>query len=86
MKRSLEVSRRLITAMQEIGVKYNATLAQVALNWLIHFQGEIIVTIPGATKVRQAEESAGAMQFHLSKDDMTRLDELSRLIRQSSRR
>ena len=86
MQRSLEVSRPLITTLQEIGAQYNATPAQVALNWLIHFQGEIVVTIPGATKVRQAEESAGAMQFHLSKDDMARLDELSRLIRQSSRR
>ena len=86
MQRSLEVSRPLITALQEIGAQYNATPAQVALNWLIHFQGEIVVTIPGATKVRQAEESAGAMQFHLSKDDLARLDELSRLIRQSSHR
>jgi len=86
MQRNLEVSRPLITALQEIGAQYNATPAQVALNGLIHFQGEIVVTIPGATKVRQAEESAGAMQFHLSKDDMARLDELSRLIRQSSGR
>ena len=86
MKRNLEASRPLITALQEIGAKYNVTPAQVALNWLIHFQGEIVVAIPGATKVRQAEESAGAMQFHLSKDDMARLDELSRPIRQSSPR
>ena len=42
-----------------------ATPAQVALNWVIHFHGEIIVTIPGATKVDQAQESAGAMKFRL---------------------
>ena len=65
-------------AMDEIGAKYNATPAQVALNWVIHSQGETIVTIPGATKVRQAEENAGAMKFRLSDDEMARLDELSR--------
>jgi aryl-alcohol dehydrogenase-like predicted oxidoreductase len=68
-------------AMDEIGAKYNATPAQVALNWVIHSQGETIITIPGATKVRQAEESAGAMKFRLSDDEMARLDELSRGIR-----
>lgn len=79
--RDLETSRPLIQAMEEIAPKYNATPAQVALNWLIHFQGETVVTIPGATQVRQAEESAGAMQFRLSGDEMACLDELSRAFR-----
>ncbi len=74
----VDKSRTLVTAMDEIGAKYNATPAQVALNWVIHFHGDTIVTIPGATKVSQAEESAGAMKFRLSDDEMARLDELSR--------
>ena len=78
MRRNLERSRPLINAMDEIAVQYEATIAQVALNWLINFNGEIVVTIPGATKVRQAEESAGAMKFRLSEDEMARLDEVSR--------
>ncbi len=78
MQRNLEKSRPLVMAMEEIGAKYNATPAQVALNWVIHFHGETIITIPGATKVRQAQESAGAMKFKLSDDEMARLDELSR--------
>jgi aryl-alcohol dehydrogenase-like predicted oxidoreductase len=77
MQRNIERSRPLINAMDEISAKYEATIAQVALNWLINFNGEIVVTIPGATKVRQAEESAGAMKFRLSDDEMTRLDEVS---------
>ena len=56
----------------------NATPAQVALNWVIHIHGEIIVTIPGATKVHQAQESAGAQRFRLAEDEIARLDELSR--------
>jgi aryl-alcohol dehydrogenase-like predicted oxidoreductase len=78
MRRNLERSRPLINAMDEIAVQYEATIAQVALNWLINFNGEIVVTIPGATRVRQAEESAGAMKFRLSDDEMARLDEVSR--------
>jgi len=35
MARNLERSRPLINAMDEIAAKYQATIAQVALNWLI---------------------------------------------------
>jgi aryl-alcohol dehydrogenase-like predicted oxidoreductase len=80
MKRNLERTRPLINMMDEIATMHGATIAQVALNWLINFKGEIVVTIPGATKVRHAEESAGAMNFHLSDDEMARLDEASRKI------
>lgn len=73
----VEKSRALVAALEEIGSKYNATAAQVALNWVINAHGETVVTIPGATKVRQAEESAGAMQFKLSAEEMARLGELS---------
>jgi len=76
--RNIERTRPLINLMDEIADRYNATIAQVALNWVIHFNGEIVVTIPGATKVRQAEESAGAMKFRLSNEDLARLDQESR--------
>lgn len=80
-QRNLESTRQLVGAMEEIGSRYNASIAQVALNWLIHSQGETVVAIPGASKVRQAEESAGAMKFRLSQDEISRLDELSRAVR-----
>lgn len=81
MQRQLEASRPLVTALEEIGSKYQVTAAQVALNWLINFNGELVVTIPGATKPQQAKESAGAMQFKLSDEELARLDELSRSFR-----
>jgi aryl-alcohol dehydrogenase-like predicted oxidoreductase len=49
----------------------------VALNWLITYSGDIVVTIPGATKVHQAEQNAGAMKFALAPDELARLDEIS---------
>ncbi len=51
MQRNLERTRPLINAMDEMAARYGVTIAQVALNWVINFNGEIVVTIPGATKV-----------------------------------
>lgn len=81
LKRNVERTQPLITAMEEIAKNYRATIGQVALNWLIHFNGDIVVTIPGATKVQQAEDNAGAMRFVLSANELKKLDELSRKLR-----
>jgi aryl-alcohol dehydrogenase-like predicted oxidoreductase len=78
---SIEKSRALVTALEEIGTRHNATPGQVALNWVIHWQGDLVVTIPGVTNVAQAEQNAGAMKFTLSDDEMAALDELSRSFR-----
>jgi aryl-alcohol dehydrogenase-like predicted oxidoreductase len=78
LERQLEPSRPLVGAMQTMAEKYEATPAQVALNWLIYAQGDIVVVIPGATKVSQAAQSAGAMNFRLSVDEIYKLDELSK--------
>lgn len=80
LRRGLEKSRGLVSALEEIGARYNATAAQVALNWVINSQGDTVVTIPGVTQASQAQESAGAMKFKLSEDEIARLDELSRAI------
>ena len=80
LKRGLEKSRKLVSELEGIGQKYNASPAQVALNWVIHSQADIVVTIPGVTKVSQAEENAGAMKFKLSDDEIVRLSEVSRNI------
>jgi len=78
--RLIEESRPLIKAMQVMAEKYNVTIAQIALNWVIHFQGETVVAIPAATKVAQAEQNAGAMKFNLSDADLAQLGELSQAI------
>ena len=74
-------TRPLIDALEEIAADHSVTAAQVALNWTVNFHGETIVTIPGVTKVHQAEETAGAMNFRLTPADLVRLDELSRISR-----
>jgi aryl-alcohol dehydrogenase-like predicted oxidoreductase len=81
IKGQIEASRSLVAALEEIALKHQVTAAQVALNWLIWFNGEAVVTIPGATKVQQAAENAGAMQFRLSDAELAQLDDLSRSFR-----
>lgn len=65
-------------ALDEIAARYNATPAEIALNWLIHYQGEAVVAIPGASRVEHAKQSAGAMRFRLSDEEMNRFDDLAR--------
>jgi aryl-alcohol dehydrogenase-like predicted oxidoreductase len=80
LQRGLGKSRALIAVLEEIAARYNATAAQVALNWVINSQGEIVVTIPGVTRVSQAQESAGAMNFRLNRDEIAQLDNVSAAI------
>jgi aryl-alcohol dehydrogenase-like predicted oxidoreductase len=77
LRRKLEPSRPLVEALEEIASSHGVTAAQVAVNWLVNYQGELVVAIPGASKAHHAEESAGAMRFNLSDKEMARLDELS---------
>jgi aryl-alcohol dehydrogenase-like predicted oxidoreductase len=80
LQSGMEKNRNLISVLEEIGSKYGASPAQVALNWIIYSQGDIVVTIPGVTNPKQAEENAGAMKFKLSDDEIARLDEVSRAV------
>lgn len=75
--KGLEKSRPVIMLLKELAVKYNATPAQVALNWLVEFNRGIVFAIPGATSKKQASENTGALDFKLDQDDINRLDVVS---------
>ena len=60
---------------------YNVTPSQVALNWLIQYNGDTVVAIPGATKEIHVKENCGAMSFSLSDEDMVRLDKVSAIFK-----
>lgn len=75
--KGLQKSRPVIDLLKELALKYNVTPSQIALNWLIHFNGETVVAIPGATKVKYAAENIGAMKFQLSAEDMNAIDQVS---------
>lgn len=78
---ALRESQPLVSLVKELAEKYMVSPSQIALNWLIHFHGETVVAIPGATKEQHVKENTGAMTFRLSDGDMERLDGVSRRYR-----
>lgn len=73
----LDKSRPVINALKELAEKYQVSPAQISLNWLVNFHGDTVVAIPGATKIKQAQDNAGSMKFKLSKDELDYLDRVS---------
>jgi len=78
LENQLESSQPVIQVLDDIAQKYGTEPAQVALSWLINNQGDLVVAIPGASRVGHVEESIGAMNLQLSEKDLKRLDEVSR--------
>ena len=59
--------------LEELKEKYNKTLAQIAINWLISKKN--IITIPKSTNPEHLKENLGALGWKLSEEDIKRLDE-----------
>lgn len=79
----LERVQPLLTELGKIAEKYDKTMPQTALNWVIQ-RGAI--PIPGAKNLKQARDNAGALGWTLAPDDMALLDEISlRVIDNKSR-
>ena len=64
--------KAVLDAMDVVAEETGATLAQIALAWLIAQPG-VIAPIASATSVKQLEESMEAMTLELSKDQLDRL-------------
>jgi aryl-alcohol dehydrogenase-like predicted oxidoreductase len=67
----------LIDAMERIGKNNNASIAQVALSWLIYANGDTVVAIPGASSVAQVAQNAAAMKLKLNEEEIRQLNEVS---------
>ena len=76
-KAGIQKTQPLINELKAMADRYKVSIAQVALNWAINFHGDLIVVIPGASNVKQAQENAGVMKFTLTKDEMNKLDKIS---------
>ena len=66
---ALKANQGLINLLANIAKQKNATLAQIALAWLLA-QKPWIVPIPGTTKLGRVEENIGAAAIELSADDL----------------
>ncbi|MGE5174384.1 MAG: aldo/keto reductase, partial [Betaproteobacteria bacterium] len=63
----------LVDLLDSIAREKNATLAQIALAWLLA-QKPWIVPIPGTTKLSRLEENIGAAALELTTDDLHKID------------
>jgi aryl-alcohol dehydrogenase-like predicted oxidoreductase len=75
--KNLERSRPIVARLREIAARHDATPAQVALSWTVNFHGDVVVAIVGASKRRQAEETAAALQLRLTDNELAELDRVS---------
>jgi aryl-alcohol dehydrogenase-like predicted oxidoreductase len=81
LKREIDRSREVVAALEEIAADHQVEPAQVALSWLIQARGEIVVGIPGASRVDHVRESVGALQVELTERELERLDRVSERFR-----
>lgn len=78
IKKKIKTTKILMETIEEIANVHEATATQIALNWIINFHDGAILSIPGASKVHHVEQNVGAMYINLSKDEIQRIDEVSR--------
>jgi aryl-alcohol dehydrogenase-like predicted oxidoreductase len=62
-----------LDALRQIADQSGHTVAQLVINWTIHQPG-ITAALCGAKRPWQIEETAGAMGWRFSPDEMTRID------------
>ncbi|MBN2044828.1 MAG: aldo/keto reductase [Anaerolineales bacterium] len=74
----LERTQPLIEVLDELAHRHDKSITQVVLNWTIHFHGDTVAAIPGASQVKHAREAAGVLDFRLTDAEMAKLDEISR--------
>ncbi len=67
-----------IDVMDGIAKAHQASIARVALAWLLH-QPVVTGVIIGAKRVDQLQDNIAATQLALSAEDVARIDEVSQL-------
>jgi len=66
----LRRSAPLIAELRAVGEAHGASVAQVALAWLVTRYGDTVVAIPGASRPEQAAATATAMDVRLTEAEM----------------
>jgi aryl-alcohol dehydrogenase-like predicted oxidoreductase len=75
--KKLKKSQSLNNELTRIAEAHNATVSQVALSWLVNYQGEFVVAIPGATKASQSKLNGQTMSLNLSTEELTSIADFS---------
>jgi len=73
----LRRSAPLIAELRAVGEAHGASVAQVALAWLVNRYGDTVVAIPGASRPEQTAATATAMDVRLTEAEMASIDRIS---------
>lgn len=68
----------IVDVLQEVAAAHDASVARIALAWLLH-QKAVTSVIIGAKKMSQLEDNLKAVDVAFSEDELKRLDEVSQL-------
>ena len=71
---ALKANQALIDLLSQMGARKKATVAQIALAWVLA-QKPWIVPIPGTTKLNRLEENLGAASLELNSEDLRDIDQ-----------
>lgn len=72
-------NKALLDTLEKFSERKNATMAQIALAWILG-RNEMYVPIPGTTKIHRLMENIGAADLTLSTEEMNELNALSSTI------
>ncbi len=70
---NLDRNRVLVAQLAAVAASLNATVAQVAIAWVLS-RGDFIVPLVGARKRARLNEALGALTLTLSPDDLARIE------------
>lgn len=70
---NLDQNLSLVEALRRIAQEQNATVAQVAIAWVLS-RGNDIIPLIGARRRDQLNESLGVLDLHLSEDELARIE------------
>lgn len=75
-----KANQAMVDLLNHLSEKKRATVAQIALAWLLA-QKSWIVPIPGTTKLHRLEENIGAAEVELTPDDLSEIEEAASKIK-----
>jgi aryl-alcohol dehydrogenase-like predicted oxidoreductase len=70
---NLEQNLSLVEALRQIAQEQNATVAQVVIAWVLS-RGKDIIPLIGARRRERLHEALGALDLHLSEDELARIE------------
>jgi aryl-alcohol dehydrogenase-like predicted oxidoreductase len=73
---NVALNRALVDRLEQLARSKGATAAQIALAWVLS-QGDMIIPIPGTTRIERLEENAAAVAVRLEPSDLAALDRLA---------